>query len=218
MDQQTPQTNFDITPRPNPIINSNLNTSSNMSGNEKTKCCSHKGMLLVIIIIVAIVAVGGYYLGNSTGSIKQLALDKSTQDQAIKEIFSNIMFGGSLSGKITSISPNSIIVEVPGVMGVNLPKAYQTKTLLVDSNTRVILVKQKTTEEFNKELLAAQAKSKKDPMGFTPPAPFSQQDITINDLKPDAQISFSIDQSQNKGILDSEYKAVQITITENKTI
>ena len=212
MDQQTPQTNFDITPRPNPIINSNLNTSSNMSGNEKTKCCSHKWMLLIAVVVVIIVAMGGYYLGNSAGSKNQIALDKAIQDQAIKEIFSNIMFGSSLSGKITSISPNLIIVEVPGVMGVNLPKAYQTKTLLVDSNTKIILTKQKTIEEFNKDL--NEAKSKGSAMGFTPPAPFTQQDITINDLKPNTQISFSIDQSQNKGILDSEYKVVEIKINQ----
>ena len=166
-----------------------------------------KGNLSNTIVYIAI-AIIIFFLGYFVNSLQS----KATQDQAIKEIFSNIMFGSSLSGKITSISPNSIIVEVPGVMGVNLPKAYQTKTLLVDSNTKIILTKQKTIEEFNKDL--NEAKSKGSAMGFTPPAPFTQQDITINDLKPNTQISFSIDQSQNKGILDSEYKVVEIKINQ----
>ena len=160
---------------------------------------------LVIYIVASVIL---FFLGYFAHTLQS----QNSQDQAIQEIFSGTMFGSSLQGKITAVSQNAIMVEVSKVYGLNLPKDYQTKTLSIDSNTKIILSKQKTAEEFSKELAEAKAKAKGNMMAFTPPAPFMEQSLTINDLKPDTRISFSVDPSQNKGILDSEYKAVEIIV------
>ena len=161
----------------------------------------------IILIIIAIVAIlVGYFIG--------LSKSKSDQKKDLQQVFS-FPVGVPLSGTIKSISPdkNSITVDVATVMGVSIPADYQSKTVLVDNNTKIISNTKKSPEQFSKEMAEAKAKAK-NIFSFTPPSPFSQQSITINDLKPDETVTFSYDQSNGKSVLDPEFKAIEINVNQ----
>ncbi len=177
-----------------------------------------------LLLIIAILIIGGGYLlyhfgylaGKIYGQNQELLLAQQQQNQLIEEIFGN-MAASSLIGRVTkiNIAEKSINVIVPSIMGVNIPKIYQNKNLLIKDGVAITLKENKTAEAFNKELAEYQAKARKTRgmMSVSPPLPFSEKGITINDLKTGDNITFTFNNPAGKSaILLSEITPTQISV------
>ena len=170
---------------------------------------TNKNKNILIFVVIAVLAFGvGYYSGASLEKFKS----KDSQETALKEIFGGILSGNNLSGTIAEISGDkkSLTVSVERILGVNLPKDYQKKRVLVNGNTKITLRENKSQEEWNKEFQEFQKKTATP--GATPPYPYTEKEITINDLKAGDSVNFTFSPDQNKTALDSQFSATQITV------
>jgi len=161
---------------------------------------------IVIAIVIAIIALGvGYYLG---ASLEKSRVEKS-REATLREIFGNVLFANNLSGKILEIASDkkSLTVEVPGVYGVNLPKDYQKKRILIDENTKIVLRTNKDAAVFEKEMNELKKKGE-----ITPPLPYVEKEIKIDDLMVGDAIGFNFLQDENISILSAQFAAVQINV------
>lgn len=180
--------------------------------------------IILLAVIIVLTLGGGYFLyhfgylaGQISGQNKEAALAQQEQAQIIQEIFGTIAVA-SLNGRITEVHSDKkyIIVAVPSAMGVNIPKIYQNKEVSVKDGAKITLKETKTPEIFNKEMQDYQAKIKKsggmNTMSFSPPFPYSEKEITINDLKAGDNISFNLEYSGASAILLPKISATQISV------
>ena len=167
---------------------------------------SNNKNVLIYAVIAAIVALGiGYYLGASLGKNKP----GESPEAMLKEVFGSALFVNNLSGKILEISPDkkSLTVEVPGIYGVNLPKNYQEKRILIDENTKIVLRTNKDAAVFKKEMNELKKKGE-----TAPPLPFVEKEIKVDDLTIGDAIGFNFHQDENINILSAQFIAVQINV------
>lgn len=174
---------------------------------------------IVVPVLVAVLALGiGYYAGQYVGRQKQ--------ERMLKEIFGSANFANALSGKITAIAPDkrSVSVEVGSIMSVNLPKEYQNKTVLITGDTKIILREHKSQEVLSAEMKKYQAdvKGAKNSTTFTPPAPYSEKEITIGELKVGDAVDFSFKSATGEfspgtggtaTLLNSQFTALTVAVT-----
>ena len=160
---------------------------------------------IAVLVAVLIGLAGGYYLG---ASLEKSRVEKS-REAMLREIFGNVLFANNLSGKILEIASDkkSLTVEVPGVYGVNLPKNYQEKRVLIDENTKIVLRTNKDAAVFEKEMNELKKKGE-----MTPPLPYIEKEIKIDDLLVGDAISFNFLQDENISILSAQFAAVQINV------
>ncbi len=166
---------------------------------------------IIIYIIIAVIAgllgmlAGYYFLGIG---LEKVGIQSSCQS-ALKEVFNNTSLINNLYGKIIGISSDkkSLAVEVAGVYGVNLPKNYQEKKVLIDENTKIVLMTKKTAEDFEKELAELKIKG-----NTIPPSPYAEKEIKIDDLITGDQISFNFMPAENSDVLSSQFIAAQINV------
>ena len=172
-------------------------------------------LLIVIIILMA----GAFFVGEYYGKAKDQAANKIARDNIVKEIFgdASMLATNSLSGKITSIAPDgkSIIVEVSSVFNVNLPNEYQQKNVLVNGDTKIVLLTQKDPQTLAEEMKEFQAQIKPGkPITTPPPSPTIQTEIKISDLKAGDNVNFSFAPDPNVNILNSQFTATNISVSK----
>ena len=156
---------------------------------DQTIQSNKKGALIyaaiAVLAAVLIGLLGGYYLG---ASLEKSRVEKS-RETMLREVFGNVLFANNLSGKILEIASDkkSLTVEVSRVYGVNLPKDYQKKRILIDENTKIVLRTNKDAAVFEKEITAG--------------------DLRVGDI-----ISFNFLQEENVNILSAQFAAAQINV------
>lgn len=170
---------------------------------------------VAVPVLIAVLALGaGYYAGHDVG--------RQRQEQMLKEIFSGGIFanGANLFGAVTAISPDesSLSVEVRTVMGINLPKEYQNKTVLITGDTKIVLREHKGQEVLDEEMQKYQdavKKAKGDAVAITPPSPYSEKVLTIDELKVGDSIQFSSksETGVSANVLDNRFTAVEVSVT-----
>ncbi len=141
------------------------------------------------IFAVLLVFLTGCLIGNFIAKIQS----QNLEDKLAAEIFSNVFPLNSVVGEITAInsSKNILNAEVDSIYGVNIPKNYREKQLLIDSQTKIIL-----RENKGGATVALAAK-----------------EISVDELKVGDIISFTISQQQgNKNILNLSFIADQINV------
>ena len=171
--------------------------------------------LIIKIIILALIIIAVFLAGEYIGKKNEQQISQASRDALVKGIFSRVIVN-SLAGEITGIAPDkkSITVSVKTAMGsVNIPEEYQTKNVLITPQTRIILTTQKSADQYSKEM--AQFRTGKNFIMASPPLPFEQKTVTVDDLKQGNQISFSFmpDNSTN-GILNNEISATEIDLAQ----
>ena len=167
---------------------------------------SNKKIVLIYAAIAVLIGLaGGYYLG---ASLEKSRVEKS-RETMLREVFGNVLFANNLSGKILEIASDkkSLTVEVPGVYGVNLPKNYQEKRVLIDENTKIVLRTNKDAAVFEKEMNELKKKGE-----MTPLLPYIEKEIKIDDLLVGDAIGFNFLQDENISILSAQFIAVQINV------
>jgi hypothetical protein len=147
---------------------------------------------IAALVLVAAVALGiGYYAGQYSGQ----ELGRQRQERMLKEIFNGANFANALSGKITAVASDkkSLVIEVGSITGVNLPGDYRNKTVLITGDTKIVLRERKSQEVLSAEIAKYQAdvKGAKNSTKFTPPAPYSEKEITVGELKVGDVVDFS---------------------------
>jgi len=184
----------------------NLHIKMNLHKSMDQLIQSNKKIVLIYAAIAVLIGLaGGYYLG---ASLEKSRVEKS-REAMLREIFGNVLFANNLSGKILEIASDkkSLTVEVPGVYGVNLPKNYQEKRVLIDENTKIVLRTNKDAAVFEKEMNELKKKGE-----MTPPLPYIEKEIKIDDLLVGDAISFNFLQDENISILSAQFAAVQINV------
>jgi len=161
--------------------------------------------IFIYIAVAAVISAGGYYLGVN---LEKSRVEKS-RETMLREVFGNVLFANNLSGKILKIASDkkSLTVEVPGIYGVNLPKNYQEKRVLIDENTKIVLKTNKDAAVFEEEMNELKKKGE-----MTPPLPYVEEEITAGDLRIGDIISFNFLQDENINILSAQFAAVQINV------
>ncbi|MDP3052355.1 MAG: hypothetical protein Q8N22_00110 [bacterium] len=159
-----------------------------------------------VLVAVSIGLFIGYYLG---AALEKNKAGEFQEEAMLKEVFSSALFVNNLSGKILEISSDKkfLIVEVPGVYGVNLPKNYQEKRILIDENTKIVLRETKDLAVFEKEMNELKKKGE-----ITPPFPYVEKEIKVDDLTIGDAISFNFPLDENISILSAQFTAVQINV------
>jgi hypothetical protein len=163
--------------------------------------------LLIVVVSLGI----GYYAGQEFGRQKR--------EQMLTEIFDNAVFANNLYGIITAIAPDkkSLSVEVGGVSGINFPNDYRSKTVLVAKDTKIVLREHKNQEVLDEEIAKYQsdAEGAKNPATFTPPLPYMEKDISVDDLKVGDRIdfNFSLDTDGGAALLNNQFVAIEVAIT-----
>lgn len=154
--------------------------------------------ILIYLVIAAIILGVGYYLGAGVEKNKA----KQASESMLKEIFSSISFVSNLSGKISDISSDkeSLIIEVPTILGVNLPKDYQKKKIVINENTKIILRETKDIAAFEKEM--------------APALPYVEKEISVNDLKVGDSVNFGLQFQEGQTILTSQFTVLQIILVK----
>ena len=161
--------------------------------------------IFIYIAVAAVISAGGYYLGVN---LEKSRVEKS-RETMLREVFGNVLFANNLSGKILKIASDkkSLTVEVPGIYGVNLPKNYQEKRVLIDENTKIVLRTNKDAAVFEKEMNELKKKGE-----MTPLLPYIEKEIKIDDLLVGDAIGFNFLQDENISILSAQFIAVQINV------
>lgn len=170
---------------------------------------------IAVSVLIAVLALGaGYYAGQDVG--------RQRQEQMLKEIFGGGIFanGANLFGTVTAIShdESSLSVEVRTVTGINLPKEYQSKTVLITGDTKIVMMEHKTLEVFNEEMKKYQdavKKAKGDAVAITPPSPYSEKVLTIDELKVGDSVNFSSksETGVSANVLDNRFTAIEVFVT-----
>ena len=175
---------------------------------DQTIQSNKKNVLIYAVVAVLIGLLAGYYFGVSWEKSKVEKSREATLETALKEIFGGILVN-NLSGKISDISPEKkfLTVEVPGVYDVNLPKNYQEKRVLIDENTKIVLRTNKDAAVFEEEMNELKKKEE-----MTPPLPYVEKEIKIDDLLVGDAISFNFLQDENINILSAQFAAAQINV------
>lgn len=138
---------------------------------------------IIILLIIAVLLIIGFFLGylvtkrTVTEGIKQ-----ETKEATIKEALPQISVA-NLHGVIKNIQGNNITLEVPEIMGTNIPLDSQlrTRTVVVSGSTKIYL----RTALSQAELQKAFDKYKSDKakgLNVTPPAPYETKEITLSQL------------------------------------
>lgn len=156
----------------------------------KIEIFSNKKNLVPITAILALIA--GYFIGFSIEKNNV----KNIEARLTGEIFSNVFPVNNITGKIIAINSdkNILFVKVDNIYGVNIPKNYQEKQILIDSQTKIILRQNKDVVAINKELI--------------------EKKISTDELKVGDVINFSpLRQQQNENILSPLFVAVQINVS-----
>lgn len=159
--------------------------------------------LAVVGLIVGFA--GGYYVAPQ-GNTNQIQVNTGEEVQkAIQEIFGGIQVN-SLAGKVIEVAPSGIIVEVPSIYGVPLPKSYQRKEVTAGITTKIVMRVNKDTITFNKELTAAKAVKGKP---FVPPLPYTETQIAITGVPVGETVNIT---TQPINILSQKFEALQIIV------
>jgi len=163
---------------------------------------SNKQNILIYIALAVVVSLFfGYYLGvNRT---------KESREVMFQEVFGDTLFSNNLSGQVLEIvsDKKSLVVEVSGIHGVNLPKEYQKKQILVDSNTKIVLRTKKDVSTLEKEILELKGKE-----GMIMPVSYVEKEIEINDLVVGDDVNFNFVQDKDNNILNTQFVAIQINV------
>lgn len=157
-----------------------------------------------MIVIAVLAASGGYYAGVVKG--------EKTSEAVFKDSFSGIPLF-SLSGVITGISNDrkSIFVEMHDTAGIRLPEEYRGKTIMIDSDTKIVALREKEQKALSaeeKQMLETRNKS----AIFTVPIPYTEEESSAGALAVGSEINFTLKQSDDYNILDKQFSAAQITI------
>lgn len=164
------------------------------------------GAIIIFLVSVSIGFVMGYYLpGVISGKIKT----EDSRQAMLKEIFGNAILANNLFGEILNVSSDkkSLTAKVSGVYGINLPKDFQEKKVLISENTKIVLRTNKAIADFDKEL--AELRKKGD---MNPPLPYTEKEIAVGELKVGDKINFDFAPGENINILNAQFNAVQINV------
>ncbi|MBI4919752.1 hypothetical protein HY838_00390 [Candidatus Azambacteria bacterium] len=171
--------------------------------------------ILIYIVIAAVALAMGYYFGSIVGKNK---IAQESCQTMLKEVFSGVDFANNLSGNILEISSDqkSLIIDVPRVLSVNLPKEYRQKKVLLSDNAKIFLIEKKELAVFDKEMkeFLEKQKSIKNISGLFPPVPSTEKEIKVGDLKigDSVNVSFSFGPGASANPLDAQFTAVRINI------
>lgn len=175
-----------------------------------------KNKIIIGLVALFIGLTAGLFFGVFYGQSKEKDLNTQKEKEILREVFSGLMVS-SLSGKIVGVSSGEkfLEVEVAGVLGVNLPKGYQNKKVVIAENTKVFLRENNSLEVFNKKVedYRSETEKAKNLMAVIPPPPYSEKEIRVDDLRVGDSVSFDFILEENKSILDNEFKALRINIS-----
>ncbi|MFA4890564.1 MAG: hypothetical protein WC587_02990 [Candidatus Paceibacterota bacterium] len=135
---------------------------------------------LVVLLTLVVGLVIGFVASSLTGKQSSQQTPEQAKEDTIKAILPSTY---NLSGTIKEIKGDEIILDVPGIMGVNIPSDSQlrTRVIVISEATKIYSQTQLSAEEFS----AAVERYKKDlakGLKVTPPPPSTQKEITKGEL------------------------------------
>jgi len=164
---------------------------------------SNKKNILIYVILAVLIGLSlGYYCGVNKA--------EEPREAMLQEIFGNALFANNLSGEILEIASDkkSLTIEVSGIYGVNLPKDYQKKQILINEDTKIVLRAKKDTVIFEKETSELQEKGE-----MAMPLPYIEKEIKAGALIIGDTLSFNFLQNKDTNILSTQFVAIQINVS-----
>lgn len=156
--------------------------------------------IMIFILIILILFLGGTFyfyfqsqnptVGTEIESqppVSPAALSSSDLTSVVKSILPEGK-ASSLSGKIKSYQGNTLVVEVPLVLGVKIPQNsdLRLRTVSISPETEIFIRKKKDASDFNEEMKRYQRQK----ISQAPPHPYEFIQTNTSALKPGKEILF----------------------------